>query len=415
MSVGSVPRVSYVVGTYPQLTTTFIDREIAALREKGADIAIVSIRPPHGPLSPEQEPIRSRVRYLLPARARDVARAFAFWLLRRPFALLAESVWLLTRPHHDASRMRSLAYISAGLCAAYRLRDRRGVHVHAHFVDRAATVAAIAARLLGTTYSATAHANDIYREPFMLGEKVGRATFVATCTEYNRAHLAGEVRPGDVSKVICLYHGLDLGRYRPAAGERADPPTLLAVAQLKEKKGLRYLVEACAQLRDAGVAIRCEIVGDGPLRPELAAQIDELGVGDCVVLHGALPHEEVLERYRAATAFVLPSVVAADGDRDGIPNVILEAMAMELPVISTPVSGIPEAVRDGDTGMLVQPHDSTGLVDAITRLLADPDRARQLGRNGRRLVADRFDVTANAERLLEQFGPMRAGTDGGDR
>jgi colanic acid/amylovoran biosynthesis glycosyltransferase len=401
---GTGVRVSYVVGTYPQLTTTFIDREISALRAGGADIAIVSIRQPHGPLSPEQEPIRRDVRYLLPAPAREVARAFGFWLLRRPFALLAEAGWLLTRPHHGASRVRSLAYVSAGVSAAYRLRDRRGVHVHAHFVDRAATVAAIAARLLSTTYSATAHANDIYRDPFMLPEKVARATFVATCTEYNREHLAGEVRPGDASKVICLYHGLDLGRYRPMPAQRIDPPTLLAVAQLKEKKGLRYLVEACARLRDAGVALRCEIVGEGPLRPELEAQIADLGVGDSVVLSGALPHEEVLGRYRAATAFVLPSVVAADGDRDGIPNVILEAMAMELPVVSTPVSGIPEAVRDEETGMLVPPHDSTAIADAVTRLISDPERAAQLGRNGRRLVTDRFDVTRNAGRLLELFG-----------
>lgn len=402
---GEAPvRVSYVVGTYPQLTTTFIDREIAALRAQGADIVVVSIRPPHGPLSPEQEPIRRHVRYLLPARARDVARAFAFWLLRRPFALIAEAAWLLTRPHRGASRMRSLAYVSAGVCAAYRLRDRRGVHVHAHFVDRAATVAAIAARLLGTTYSATAHANDIYREPFMLAEKVGRATFVSTCTEYNRAHLANEVRLRDASRVICLYHGLDLARFQPGPPARTVPATLLAVAQLKEKKGLRYLVEACALLRDAGIAIRCEIVGEGPLRPELEAQIAELGVGDSVALRGALSQEEVLGTYRAATAFVLPSVVAADGDRDGIPNVILEAMAMELPVVSTPVSGIPEAVRHEETGMLVQPHDSAAIAEAVTRLLNDPDRAAHLGRNGRRLVSERFDVARNAGRLLELFG-----------
>ena len=403
MIAGTGVRVSYVVGTYPQLTTTFIDREIGALRARGADIAIVSIRRPHGPLSPEQEPIRREVRYLLPAPALDIARAFGFWLLRRPLALLAEAGWLLTRPHRGASRVRSLAYISAGVCAAYRLRDRRGVHVHAHFVDRAATVAAIAARLLGTSYSATAHANDIYRDPFMLAEKVERATFVATCTDYNRAHLVGEVRAADTSKVICLYHGLDLARYQPTPGERADPPILLAVAQLKEKKGLRYLIEACARLLENGVRVRCEIVGDGPLRAELEAQIAGLDVGDSVVLRGALPHEEVLDRYRAATAFVLPSVVAADGDRDGIPNVILEAMAMELPVISTPVSGIPEAVRDEETGMLVQPHDSAAIVDAVTRLLADRDHLAELGRSGRRLVTERFDVARNAERLLERF------------
>jgi glycosyltransferase involved in cell wall biosynthesis len=403
--VSAVPpvRVSYVVGTYPQLTTTFIDREIEALTALGADVAIVSIRPPHGALSPEQERIRRRVRYLLPARSRDVAKAFGHWLIRRPLALVAEAVWLLTRPHHGASRIRSLAYISAGVCAAYRLRERRGVHVHAHFVDRAATVATIAARLLGATYSATAHANDIYREPFMLAEKARRATFVATCTDYNRSHLADQVDPADAPKIIRLYHGLDLARYRPTPSARADPSLLLAVAQLKEKKGLRYLIEACGRLRDAGVAIRCEIVGDGPLMPDLEQLVRGLGLDESVILRGAVPHDEVLARYGAATAFVLPSVVAADGDRDGIPNVILEAMAMELPVVSTPVSGIPEAVHHDETGILVQPHDPTAIADAVTRLLADPALADRLGKNGRRLVTDRFDAERNAERLLGLF------------
>jgi glycosyltransferase involved in cell wall biosynthesis len=401
-------RLTYVVGTYPVLTTTFIDREVQGLLDLGADLRIVSVRRPAMALSPAQEALSKRVTYLLPASLPRLLLAHAWWLVRRPRTVLGTLLWLLRRPHGEGSRLRTVLHVATALYAAYALRDRRGVHLHAHFVDRAATVALVVARLLDATYSVTAHANDIYLRPVLLPEKFAGATFAATCTEYNRQHLETVLGPELGARVARIYHGLDLGGYVARDEPAGARPVIVTVGQLKEKKGLRHLIDACRLLTDRGIDVGCEIVGDGPLRSELAAQIANRGLEDRVTLTGALPHPAVIERYRRASLFVLPCVVAADGDRDGIPNAILEAMAMAVPVISTPISGIPEVIRDGETGVLVATGDPVALADAIERLLANPAARRELGACGRQLVTSEFDITRNVRRLAEAFTDGRA-------
>jgi colanic acid/amylovoran biosynthesis glycosyltransferase len=402
-------RLTYVVGTYPVLTTTFIDREVQGLSDLGADLRIISIRRPSVELSPAQEAIRQRVTYLLPVSIPRLIAAHLYWLVRRPRTVVSTLAWLLRRPHGEGSRLRTVFHVSTALYAAYSVRDRRGIHVHAHFVDRAATVALVMARLLDTSYSVTAHANDIYLRPVMLPEKFAGATFAATCTEYNRRHLVDVLGPRLGGKVARIYHGLDLAGY-DARSEPADGrPLIVTVGQLKEKKGLRHLIDACRILADRGVELECEIVGDGPLRAELAAQIVSLGLEDRVRLTGALPHPAVVERYRRASVFVLPCVVAADGDRDGIPNAILEAMAMAIPVVSTPISGIPEVVRDGETGVLAPTGDPLALADALERLLASPATRVALGNKAREFVTAEFDISRNVRRLAAAFGGGDAG------
>lgn len=398
-------RLSYIIGTYPVLTETFIDREVETLRDRGVDLEIVSIRRPGGrKLSSSQRALSQSVRYLLPVSVPGLFIAHLGAMLRRPRTYFGTLAWLLSRPH-TAARSRTALHFATGVYAAWVLRDRRGVHIHAHFVDRAATVALVAARLLNTTYSVTAHAREIYVQPVLLRERLGEAKFVVTCTEYNRRHLADLVGPVAGSKVMRLYHGLDLAAFGEERGRAvgASRPILLAVAQLKEKKGLRYLIEGCRLLVDRGREIRCEIVGDGPLRGDLERLVAELGLQDVVVLAGALPFSEVLGRYRRAWAFVLPCIVAPDGDRDGIPNTILEAMAAELAVVSTPISGIPEVVRDGDTGLLVAEADPAAIADAVERLFDDRDLATLLGARGRALVDREFDLGRNVDRLLARF------------
>jgi glycosyltransferase involved in cell wall biosynthesis len=178
---------------------------------------------------------------------------------------------------------------------------------------------------------------------------------------------------------------------------------LLAVGQLKEKKGFDYLLEACRTLLDQRIEFDCSIVGEGPMRNALEAKIAELSLQDHVALLGGLPHNVLIERYSEATIFVLPCVTATDGDRDGIPNVILEAMAMGLPIVSTRHSGIPEAVEHGRTGLLVPPRDSRALADALARLIADENLRVRLGRSGRSRVVEAFDVGANVTKLLAEF------------
>jgi glycosyltransferase involved in cell wall biosynthesis len=291
--------------------------------------------------------------------------------------------------------------------AAWVLRERRGVHVHAHFVDRAATVAMVASRLLDTTYSLTAHAQEIYVKPVLLTERIGQARFTVTCTEYNRRYLSSVVGPQVAARIVRLYHGVDLSAFDDMRPSMQTRPMLLAVAQLVERKGLRYLIEACRLLLDRGHDIKCEIVGDGPLRAELEELVQQLDLGQVVALVGPQSYPEVLNAYRRAVACVLPCIVAPDGDRDGIPNVILEAMAAGLPVISTAVSGIPEVVVDGVTGWLVKEADAAALASAVEQLLANPDLAARLAEGGRSFVRREFELNRNVDRLLQHFAKVQ--------
>lgn len=393
--------VLYVIGTFPLLTTTFIDREVGALRAAGVDLRVVSLRRPAGPLSPEQEELQRGVRYTLPIPPFRLLAALTAALTRHPVILARLLVGLPTGAHPGlGARLKTIGHVVVGVYVWARLRADPPRHVHAHFLDRATTVAMVVARLSGIDYSATGHANDIYVRPVLLGEKVAGARFVATCTGFNLAHLA-ELAPG--ANLALVHHGLDLERYplAPAGGSGAG--RIVTVAQLKEKKGLTHLVAACGLLVESGRSIRCDIIGDGPLRAELAEQVRAAGLEEHVRLLGSLPHRQVVERLQQATLFVLPSVVAGDGDRDGIPNVILEAMAVALPVVSTRISGIPEAVVDGVTGILVDPGDPGELARAMIRLLDDPAAAGDMGRRGRQRVQEMFEVGHNARALQERL------------
>lgn len=397
--------VVYVIGTYPRPTTTFIDREVLALRRKGVQVTLLSIRRPGRGLSSSQRALQADVRYVLPAPVLALTRSHLSFLVAGPRAYLGTLVHLLTRPHPDArARLRTVLHFGIGVRVARMIRDEYPAdHIHAHFVDRAALVALVAGRLLGTPFSATAHANDIYVDPVLLPEKMTGAKFIATCTRYNERHLSAVAGVRRERPVRCVYHGVDVRDFHPSDGDRRPRPMLLAVGQLKEKKGFRYLLEACRILSDRGIEYDCEIVGDGPLRSELLSAVDALDLDARVSLIGSLPHEAVVRRYAEAAVFVLPCVTAPDGDRDGIPNVILEAMAMALPVVSTLHSGIPEAVDDGETGFLVPPADPDALADALARLLENPELRSRLGQAGRRSVVERFDLGVNVERLLEEF------------
>jgi glycosyltransferase involved in cell wall biosynthesis len=408
----SAPRpargVAYIIGTYPLLTTTFIDREIQLLRSNGLDVTVTALRRPHGPLSPEQQDMARDVHYVLPVTVPALLRSHLSFIARRTIVYWRTLAHLVTRPHRNLrSRCRTLLHFGEGVHVAHLLRsDRRYGHLHAHFVDRAATVALVAGRLLDLPFSATAHANDIYVDPVLLPEKLAQARFVVTCTEYNAAHL--EAIPGDRARreILCIHHGLDLDRHQPSEPRTGTRPVILAVGQLKEKKGFRHLIDACAALRDRGYDVECRIIGEGPSRAALEAQISDLSLDDSVVLCGARDHDDVVAQYRSATIFALPCVTGADGDRDGIPNVILEAMAMRLPVVSTRHSGIPEAVVDGSTGLLVAPGDSDALTGALARLLDDPQTAEAMGRAGRDVVAAKFDIAANAKELMGMFSDV---------
>jgi len=399
-----LPTITYIIGTYPGLTTTFIDREVLALRSMGVQLRILSIRQPWTKLSAEQEALRKDVTYLLPVKWLSLMMSHLTYAITKPKRFFSTLIYLLTRPHPSfRARLMTLIHFVEGVYAAYLLRQKPGEHLHAHFIDRAATVALVMGRLLNIPYSVTAHASDIYVSPVLLREKLAGSKFVATCTGYNRNYLAQFGRELFNHKLLCIYHGLELERYPNE--QRANPgyPIILSVGQLQERKGLGYLVEACRILRDQGIQFECRIIGEGPMRPALEDQIRQFGLENFVRLLGALPHEEVIAQYQQATVFTLPAVLGKDGDRDGIPNVILEALSMELPVVSTLHSGIPEVVEEGVSGLLVPPENASALASALERVICDPEMRNAFGKAGRQIVADRFNPEKNVRRLLEAF------------
>ncbi len=401
---GRKPVVTYLIGSYPLLTTTFIDREIEALRRQGISVSVLSLRRPHGRLSTEQTARLGEVEYLLPVGPVALLRSHLRFMATRPGAYWGTLRWLLGRPHPGfRSRLKTILHFGEGVHVAHLIRRTDAEWLHAHFIDRAAIVAMVAGRLLDLPYSVTAHANDIYVDPVLLPEKLEGAAFVATCTDYNAAHLAAVGGPAASEKVVTIHHGINLDRYQPRQGARDPVPTILAVGQLKEKKGFRYLIDACRLLVDRGYRFRCKIVGDGPLRAELEEHIRGAALEDVVALLGSLDHGSVIEWYEASEIFTLPCVTGEDGDRDGIPNVILEAMAMELPVATTRHSGIPEVIEDGWNGLLVRPGDADDLAVALARLLDDPAERGLMGSRGRKTVAEKFDADVNATKLMSRL------------
>jgi glycosyltransferase involved in cell wall biosynthesis len=293
---------------------------------------------------------------------------------------------------------------------AWRLRRRAPDELYAHFADRAAIVALVAGRLLGCPYSLSIHAGaDLFVHPVLLREKIEEARCVVTCTEANRDAIASAVGAALGAKVTPIRHGLPLARYRPPATGRPDAgaaaPLVLAVGQLREKKGFQHLVAACALLHRRGIRFECRIVGEGPARSDLEAQIHDARLEGTVALLGALPQDEVVSWYERARVFVLPCVKTPDGQVDGIPNVVPEAMAMGVPVVSSDLPAIRELVTDHVDGLLVPPGDAGALAGAMARILDDPRFASALAGAGRRAVLARFDLETNVDHLVGALWP----------
>jgi glycosyltransferase involved in cell wall biosynthesis len=286
-------------------------------------------------------------------------------------------------------------------------------HIHAHFAHEATRVAMLAARLTGLPFSYTAHARDIYSDDVdhrLLREKTERARFAVTETEFNRAFMRSRIGIAAASKVHVVHNGVDLERFSPGPAPE-DEPLILAVGRLVEKKGFPTLIAACRLLRERGRRFRCEIVGYGELRPRLEADIRAAGLGEVVRLPGMRSQDELPAVYRRAAVFAMPAVIGADGNRDSLPTVLLEALACGVPVVASRVTGIPEIVDDDENGLLVEPGDAEALSRALERLLDDPDLRRRFGEAGRAKAQERFDIETNARELYRLLAGRPAGIE----
>jgi glycosyltransferase involved in cell wall biosynthesis len=299
--------------------------------------------------------------------------------------------------------LRALAVVPQAALFARQMEQLGIEHVHAHYATHPALAAYVVRQLAGIPYSFTAHAHDIYVNRTMLGEKIRAASFVVTISEYNRTLLA-DLYAESREKTVVIHCGVDPDVFRPA--ERTSPPrrrtgpfTLVCVASLQEYKGHPYLVEACALLRDRGIPFHCFLIGEGDDRQAIEAQISNLGLERQVQLLGRQPRNRVSRFVREADAMVLPSVVTSTNKQEGIPVALMEALAAERPVVASAISGIPELIEDGVTGLLAPERDAAALADAVERLYADPDLGARLGAAGREKVLRDFHLSRNAGRL----------------
>ena len=394
--------VGYVLKRFPSLSQTFILNEILELEREGVALEIFSLLEPNDALRHDTlRRVRGPVTYL----PHDFSAKE--WTIREERCrdgTVSERRFEELVPGEEGVRASSLRLKAVALAALAPLRGVR--HLHAHFGTAATTVAMLAGQLTGIPYSFTAHAKDIYHESVdraLLTQKIRRASFVVTVSEYNRRHLAALAGEALAGKILRLYNGIDLTRFRPDPAIEREASLILAVGRLVEKKGLHHLVHACRLLADWKRSFRCLIVGDGPERPSLSERIGALGLNDRVMLMGAHTQEWLLETLKRATVLVLPSVVSATGDRDGLPTVLLEALGVGLPAISTAVAGIPEIIDHEETGLLVPPADPERLARALQELLTRPALRQRLGRQGRSKAENAFDIRKNAAVLRDLF------------
>jgi colanic acid/amylovoran biosynthesis glycosyltransferase len=391
--------VAYILKMYPRFSETFVLNELLELERQGATLRIFSLKKPNdGIFHREVELVRGEVSYIRLRRVLAVARAHARVFGRSP-SRYRKALLIALRRHRLMSSVKH--FLRAGVIADHVQRE--GIrHVHAHFASSAASVALHVHGLTGIPYSFTAHAKDIYRDGVDIAHlrtKLDQARFAVTVSDYNRDHLA---RLG-ARRVVRIYNGIDLRRFVPNGGAPDEPPLVLAVGRLVEKKGFDVLIRACELLRADGVRFRCLIVGKGELAGDLQTMLSARGLEQQVELAGPLPREKLLELFPRASVVAAPCVVGSDGNRDGLPTVLTEAMALEVPVVATPVTGIPELVEDGRTGLIVPERDAAALAAAIRRLIEEPETARRLAEAGRARVERDFDLHANVRELRTLF------------
>jgi colanic acid/amylovoran biosynthesis glycosyltransferase len=402
------PRVAYIVSRFPKVTETFVLFEILAVRRHGVDVELYPLWHEKTPAVHPEAVDLVRDAHFGPLLSVDVIRRSATMLVRRPRRVLGALATII------GENLGSPNHLIGGLATfgrALQLADefeRHGIeHVHAHFANHPTTVAFVIHRVTGIPYSFTAHAFDIHVDQHMLASKIREAAFVVPIAEDHLGLFAHVTGGGFEDKVHVIHCGVDTSVFQarddPGARSRTHDLEVLQVGSLTPLKGHAVLIDACRELVDAGVDVHVRIVGDGPLRTDVTNRIEAAGLGDRIELLGALDRAAIARLHHDVDVLVAPSVPTKSGKREGIPVVLMEAMASGLPVVASRLSGIPELVIDGVTGALVTPGDASALAGALRRLANDPAVGEAWGRAGRDRVIEGFDLDRNAARLAACF------------
>jgi len=398
-----VSRIAYVVSLFPSYDETFILREVRALADRGVHITIFSLRRrSQAVVQSEARAFVADTHYAPFLISKDVLGALVRALVQRGrtvlglVALIVRGCW--RRP---LALLKSLAFVPKAIRFAEILREQGIDRIHAHWATYPATTALVMSRLTGVPWGLTCHAHDIFNDPSLLPEKIEAADFVLTCTADNKRYLEG-LTPVAARKVKVVYHGLDLKRFRP---QRRPPGSdgfrILAVGSLLTCKGFDVLVAALGLLHRRGLAFEATVAGGGPEERNLRLQARAEGIADRVHFTGYATQEILVPLYQNADVFVLPAVV---GQHWGIANVLVEALACAVPVVTTLLPSLPELVEDGVEGLVARNQDPVDLAEKIERLAGDGELRQRMGAAGRRRVEERFDIDANIGEVANALG-----------
>ena len=398
-------RIGYIVSRFPKISETFILDEILDLKRRGLEIEIFSL------LKEQESKVHHDAAALMPNvhyaawRSKDFWAAQFHWLSQKP-SLYFRSWWKAVRGNLCSLTflLRALFIVPAAAYFALLLKERKIDRVHAHWATHPALAAYIIHQLTGIRYSVTAHAHDIYVNKSMLKEKLSSSDFIVTISQYN-ATLLTEYASELAGKIHVIHCGIDPEVFTPAAisPDRGNPFTILCIASLNDYKGHRFLIDACANLKQHGITFRCLLAGEGPERRSIEAQISRLGLQGYVELLGWQKREEIYRLMRQANVMVLPSIVTENGKQEGIPVALMEAMAMEVPVVATTISGLAELVDHGTNGLLVPEKNSGALAAALYLIFKERDASVEMAKAGRAKVLTDFNLHLNAGRLYRLF------------
>ncbi len=410
----TVNKVLYVVSKFPSVSATFTAYEMAAIQALGTDVHVASVWNSDDPDRPHdvEKPFLDKIFHLRLSNPAVWGRAIQqlaqkpalFGVLYQLFVGHLVSIYAL---------LKLLAGIPKGLYLGYLIKQHGFDFIHAHFLTSPTTVALIASKVSGVPYSVTIHAIDIFgTDPKVVNGgvevKCENAAANVVISDFNRRYIL-ERWPGVEARFEIIYNGVDLSLYDNTVPKKTFDDTtyrILSNGRLIEKKGHDYLIRAFAKLLQDGLDAQLSIIGNGPLMDNLQALTKELGVTDRVHFLGRMSQAEVVENYRSCDLFALACAVAPNGDMDGLPTVLIESLALEVPSISTQVTGVPEIIIDNETGLCVPPHDVDAFHGALKQMIDNPADAERMAQAGRKLVVEKFDRYKNAETLLSLWNEL---------
>jgi len=392
-------KIAFIDNYFPYLSTTFIYQEVLGIKNMGIPIKTYSIRKPTSSQIPKEcLELYHTTKYLIPINISSFITANLYFIVKSPIKYFDLIIFLLKRKYEKnvIDRVRTIFHFFEGVYLAKLIKNENDIsHIHAHQASHPCTLALVAAELNQITFSFTAHANDIWVDKLYISDKVNRAKFVITCTNYGRNFIINENSIENPDKISTIYHGVDTNKFKNIKQNKNNSIfTILNIGRLSEEKGQKNLIMACKELRDNGYVFKCIIVGDGPHRSILSKLIEQYDLKEMIILVGEVFQEDIIEYYRNADLFVLTSI------RENLPNVLLESQSMGIPVIAPNIAGIPELIQNDYNGILIPPNNITAIVNSIKDIFNNKEKLRMFSENGRNTVCTHFKQNDSILKIL---------------